>query len=112
MTFRRFSGLLVAALAGSALAAAATDQATPRAHPSHGTSLERVVAEERPVRGHVEGERGARVEPAEERLEVAEREGLAAAEGDLQRARARDPPKYLRHNVRQQVRSRKPLPYH
>ena len=43
MKFPIVSGLLAAALAGFALSAAAADP-VPRAHPSHGTPLERVVA--------------------------------------------------------------------
>jgi peptidyl-prolyl cis-trans isomerase SurA len=43
MKFPIVSGLLAAALAGFALSAAAADP-VPRAHPSHGTGLERVVA--------------------------------------------------------------------
>jgi peptidyl-prolyl cis-trans isomerase SurA len=43
MTFRNFSGLLVAGLAWTAFAVAA-DVPAPRAHPSHGNSLERIVA--------------------------------------------------------------------
>jgi|SRR5579862_2710314 len=43
MKFPIVSGLLTAALAGFALSAAAADP-VPRAHPSHGTPLERVVA--------------------------------------------------------------------
>ena len=43
MTFRTFSLLLVAILV-SATCAAAADVPTPRAHPSHGTALERIVA--------------------------------------------------------------------
>jgi peptidyl-prolyl cis-trans isomerase SurA len=44
MKFPTVSGLLVAALAGLALNATAADPPVPRAHPTHGTSLEHVVA--------------------------------------------------------------------
>ena len=43
MTFRTFSLLLVATLV-SATCATAADVPTPRAHPTHGTALERIVA--------------------------------------------------------------------
>ena len=43
MTFRNYSRLLVAGLAWAAFAVAA-DVPSPRAHPSHGNSLERIVA--------------------------------------------------------------------